>query len=57
VTADSQRGLIVSIFADAVDEVWQSISGSPDTGHGGVPAMMDWLRMMELALRRMAVAA
>jgi hypothetical protein len=45
------------MFAYVVDEVRQSHSGSPDTGDGGVPALAEWLRSMEVAFRWMTVSA
>jgi hypothetical protein len=40
-----------SIFQDAVDNAW--FCGDED-GDGGMPGLMQWLQLMELALRHMA---
>jgi hypothetical protein len=52
---DRETAAVNTIFGDAVRNIWWSDPGMEE-GAGGVPAMMDWLRMMELALRRMVTA-
>jgi hypothetical protein len=45
-----------SMIDDAIGGAWHPEYGS-DGGDGGVPGVLDWVRTMELALRRIAATA